>query len=238
VVNHVRPHGGLQSDAGSAITQIMNLYEFATQNLVHVAALFTLFCFLFRDQIKLRIFAAIGDLLLSLYYFVAFKDPLWNAMAWSLLNVVINTAMILIILKDGREGGMSDDELSLFRNLDTLTPGQFRKLAKQGTWHRAEEMVTLTTEGEALDTLYYVLSGEVTVRKANRDLRVDPKLFIGELAFMRGRPATATVTVSGDAHYISWSHEDLEKLFKRNEDLRTSMKLLIGRDMAEKMANS
>jgi hypothetical protein len=212
--------------------------DFIAQNLVHVAALFTLFCFLFRDQIKLRIFAAIGDVLLSVYYYVAFDPPLWNPMVWSLLNVVINTVMIILIVRDGREGGMTDDELSLFRNLDSLSPGQFRKLAKQGVWHRATEARVLTTEGQDLDTLYYVLTGDVTVRKAERDLNVQPKLFIGELAFLRKRPATATVTVSHEAHYISWDHADLEKLFRGNDDLRNAMYILMGRDVAEKMANS
>lgn len=216
----------------------MSLHNFLAQNLVHVAAVFTLLCFLFRDQIKLRIFAAIGDLLLSIYYYVAFAEPLWNPMVWSVLNILINTTMILLILRDGREGGMSDDELSLFRNLDTLSPGQFRKLVKHGTWARAEEPVTLTTEGQQLENLHYVLSGKVSIQKAGRTLDVQPRLFIGELAFLRKRPATATVTVSSDAHYMSWSHEDLEKLFRRNEELRTSMQLMLGRDMAEKMANS
>jgi Popeye protein conserved region len=212
--------------------------DFVSQNLVHVAALFTLLCFLFRDQVKLRIFAAIGDLLLSVYYYVAFADPLWNPMVWSLLNVVINVIMILLILRDGREGGMTDDELSLFRNLDTLSPGQFRKLAKRGTWARAEEPVTLTKENQTLDTLYYVLSGQVNIHKAGRDFAAQPRLFIGELAFLRNRPATATVTVSGNAHYICWTHAELATLFHRNDELRTSMQIMLGRDIAEKMANS
>jgi CRP-like cAMP-binding protein len=216
----------------------MNLYNFATQNLVHVAALFTLFCYLFRDQIKLRIFAAMGDLLLSVYYYVAFPIPLWNPMVWSLLNVVINTGMILLILRDGREGGMSDDELQLFRNLETLTPGQFRKLAKAGTWHKADDTTKLTIEGETLSQLFYVLGDTIEIIKANRNIPVPPNLFIGELAYMRKRPATATVTVSGGARYVSWSHEDLESLFKRNDDLRTAMTLLMGRDVAEKMART
>jgi CRP-like cAMP-binding protein len=216
----------------------MMAHDFIAQNLVHVAALFTLFCFLFRDQIKLRAFAVIGDLLLSIYYYVAFAEPLWNAMAWSAMNVVINAAMILLILRDGREGGMSDDELSLFRNLDALSPGQFRKLARIGSWHRATDATVLATEGHSLATLHYVLSGTVEVVKFGRSMIVEPKIFIGELAYLRQRPATATVTVSGDAHYISWAHENLEALFKRDEDVRTAMKLLMGRDMAEKVAAS
>lgn len=210
--------------------------HFLTQNLVHVAAVFTLFCFLFRDQIKLRIFAAIGDVLLSIYYYTAFDVPLWNPMVWSVLNVLINSGMILLILRDARAGGMSDDELTLFRKLDALSPGQFRKLAKIGTWHRADTPTVLTTEGEALDTLHYVLSGTIEVARASRSLTAEPGLFIGELAYLRKRPATATVTVSQDAHYISWKHADLEKLFGRDAPLGTSMQLLMGRDMAEKMA--
>jgi Popeye protein conserved region len=216
----------------------MQISDFLTQNLVHVAAVFTLLCFLFRDQVKLRIFAAIGDLLLSVYYYLAFPVPLWNPMVWSLLNVIINTVMILLILRDGREGQMTDDELSLFRNLDTLTPGQFRKLAKAGTWHRADETTTLTREGENLTVLHYVLSGVVSVTKANRNLNVSAGLFIGELAFLRQRPATATVLVAEAAHYISWHHSELEKLFSRDDGLRTAMHLLLGRDVAEKMAKS
>jgi hypothetical protein len=103
------------------------LPDVIAQNLVHASAVFTLLCFLFRDQVRLRSFAIAGDVLLSLYYAVAFPTPLWNAMAWSLLNVAINLVMIALILRDGREGTMSDDELTLFRNLDTLSPGQFRK---------------------------------------------------------------------------------------------------------------
>jgi hypothetical protein len=206
--------------------------------LVHVAALFTLFCYLFRDQIKLRIFAAIGDALLVAYYYFGLEQPLWNPLVWSVLNVLINVAMILIILRDAREHEMTDEELTLFRNLDLLTPGQFRKLVAKGKWHRAVLPQTLTTEGSELSTLHYVLDGAIAIEKAGRSFPIEAKQFIGELAYLRKKPATATVKVSSDAHYISWSHGDLEDLFRRNEDLRNAMNVLLGRDVAEKIANT
>ncbi len=212
--------------------------DFLTQNLVHLAALFTLVSFFFRDQVKLRIFAAVGDGLISIYYLLAFATPLWNPMVWSLLNVVINLIMLTLILRDGRQGGMSDLELSLFRSLDSLSPGQFRSLMKIGEWHKADTSTVLTTEGQTLNQLHYVLSGKTIVHKAKRNLIVGPKIFIGELAMLRKRPATATVTISDNADYVSWDHAALETLFQRNEDLRTAMTLLMGRDVAEKMANS
>ncbi|MCA0432195.1 MAG: popeye domain-containing protein [Proteobacteria bacterium] len=208
------------------------------QNLVHVAALFTLVCYLFRDQIKLRIFAALGDAILSLYYYFAFTVPLWDAMVWTILNVVINVAMIGLILRDGRIFQMTDSELSLYQDMQGLTPGQFRILLKQGTWHTAEEPMLLTTEGEKPDRLYYVLNGAVTIEKAGRSFPVDSRIFIGELAFLRKKPATATVRVGEGATYISWAADDLDKLFKRNDDMRNAMNAIINRDMAEKVANA
>jgi len=137
--------------------------DFLVQNLVHVAAIFTLVCFMFRDQIKLRLFAALGDALLSAYYYLAFAEPLWNPMYWSIANVVINIGMIVILLREHRMSLLSDNEMTLFRCLETLTPGQFRKLLKLATWHEVEEPVQLTTEGEPPDKIFYVLDGKVNI---------------------------------------------------------------------------
>ena len=214
------------------------MQQFLTENLVHVASLFTLVCYLFRNQIKLRAFAAAGDALLSLYYYANFNPPLWNPMVWTLINVVINTTMILLILRDGRASDMTDDELNLFRQLPSLSPGQFRKLLKIGKWHKNGPATVLTTEGESLEHLHYVLQGPVQITKAGRIINIEPRLFIGELAFLRKRPATATVSTGEGAHYISWSHTDLQKLLNKDLDLNSTLRQILGLDMAEKMANS
>jgi CRP-like cAMP-binding protein len=214
------------------------LQQFIIQNLVHVAAIFTLVCFLFRNQIKLRIFAVLGDALAATYYFTAFDVPLWNSMAWNILNVLINSVMIVLILRDGRAFEMSEDEMHLFRQLPSLSPGQFRKLLKIGKWHKDGAAVVLTQEGEALDHLHYVLQGPLQLAKAGRVTNVEPRLFIGELAFLRKRPATATVSAGEGAHYISWAHEELKKLLDKDPDLNNVLQQILGRDMAEKMANS
>lgn len=210
----------------------------AIQSLVHVAAIFTLVCFLFRDQIKLRIFAAMGDILLSAYYCLAFPEPLWNPLVWSVMNVVINTTMILIILQDGRVLQMSDDEMTLFRNLPSLSPGQFRKLMKKAEWHRTEDRQTLTSEAEDLHDLYYVLEGPVTITKAGRDTVVDPRIFIGEIALLRDSPASASVSVGAGSVYVKWRQHDLKSMFKANEDFRTAFSNLLNSDMAGKVARA
>jgi hypothetical protein len=206
--------------------------------LVHVAAIATLICYLFRDQIKLRTFAALGDLLLSGYYYFAFAEPLWNPLVWSLANVIINVTMIAILLREHRMSLLTDNEMTLFRCLETLTPGQFRKLLKLATWHETEEPVRLTEEGGMLDKLYYVLDGTVSIGKQGRLLERAPKLFIGEIAFLRDKAATATVTTAARSLYVSWEQAELRALLKKNDDLRNAMQALLSADMADKVAQA
>lgn len=211
---------------------------FTADNLVHLAAIFTLVCYLFRDQIKLRSFAVAGDLLLAAYYFFAFREPLWNPLYWSIANVLINTAMIIMLLRDRRMSLLSDNEMRLFRGLETLSPGQFRKLLKLATWHEMEEPLQLTTEGEMLDTLYYVLDGKVSIGKQGRVIEAGPMLFIGEIAFLRDKAATATVRTSPSSLYVSWKQSELRDLFRKNDDLKNAMGALLSADMADKVARS
>lgn len=212
--------------------------DFLIQNLVHLSAIFTMVCYLFRDQIKLRTFAVLGDSILSAYYYLAFPDPLWNAMYWSIANVVINAAMILVLLREHRMSLLSDNEMMLFRSLDTLTPGQFRKLLKLATFHENEEPATLTRQGERPDRLYFILDGKVTIGKDNRNFETDPKIFIGEVAFLRGRPASATVTAAEKSLYVSWEASALQALLRRNDELKNALWRLLSDDMADKVARA
>jgi hypothetical protein len=212
--------------------------DFFIQNLVHLAAIFTMVCYLFRDQIKLRIFAVLGDAVLSAYYFLAFPVPLWNALTWSIANVAINLVMILVLLREHRMSLLSDNEMMLFRCLDTLTPGQFRKLLKLASFHDNEAPATLTQQGEKPDKLYYVLDGKVKIGKDDRSLEAEPKTFIGEVAFLRGRPASATVTTAEKSLYVSWNTGDLHSLLRRNEELKNAFRRLLSDDMADKVARA
>jgi hypothetical protein len=211
---------------------------FTADNLVHIAAMATLVCYLFRDQIKLRSFAVLGDLLLATYYYFAFAEPLWNPLYWSIANVVINAGMIVMLLRDRRMSLLSDNEMRLFRGLETLSPGQFRKLLRLATWNEVNEVKQLTTEGEMLDTLYYVLDGKVSIGKQGRVMEAGPMLFIGEIAFLRDKAATATVHTANPSLYVSWKQSELRDLFRKNDDLKNAMGSLLSADMADKVARS
>jgi Cyclic nucleotide-binding domain len=208
------------------------------QNLIHVGALFYLVCFLFRNQILLRCFAILGDMAYTAYYFGAADQPLWNAMFWSGTNIMINIFMILLIWNDGRARSLTDNELKLYRSMNALTPGEFRKLTAIGKWRTATEDIALTKEGENLSELYYILEGEVDIEKSGRKIEVKPELFIGEIAYLLKKPATATVTLKKGSLYIAWPHATLTKTFAKQESLKNALSTLLSADLATKVARS
>jgi|JI10StandDraft_1071094.scaffolds.fasta_scaffold53628_2 hypothetical protein len=210
--------------------------EIMAQHLIHVGAILYLVCFLFRDQIALRTFAIAGDFAYMAYYYTAAAQPLWEAIFWIIPNMGINIVMIFLILRDRRMTTLSDDEMSLYQNLRGISPGQFRRLIKTGHWRRIAEPTTLTEEDQTLDQLHYVLHGDVEVDKGGRKIRVDPAVFIGELAFLRKKPATATVKVYPGAIVVSWRHADLAAITAKDEGLNTALALLLNSDLAEKVA--
>ena len=215
---------------------LQHLFEW--QNVVHIGAILYLICFTFRNQLYLRIFAIFGDACYTTYYFAASDKPLWDAIFWSNMNMAINLLMIALIIRDTRLSTFNDDELNLFRNLRGLSPGQFRKLMQIGKWTKAAKRDLLTEEGKPLDLLHYVLEGVVNINKTGRIINVEPAVFIGELAYLRQKPATATVHVEQDALYVSWTHAELNKAMNKNEELRTAFAMLLNNDLAEKMART
>jgi hypothetical protein len=211
---------------------------FVGENLVHIAAAIYLAGFLFRDQIMLRALVIVGDFVYTAYYLFAPAEPLWGGAAWSVVFIVVNTIMISRIIADRAHFGLSEDELRLFRKLDTMTPGEFRRFMRMGSWRTAAESAVLTHENKPVENLYFVLDGAVTIEKAGRSTPIESGVFIGEVAFLLTQPASATVTVAPQTRYVIWDAGALRRLLIRSPSLRIAFNAALNRDMAAKVARA
>jgi hypothetical protein len=207
-------------------------------HLVHLGAVLYLICFLFRDQIMLRCFAIAGDFAYVTYYFNVTDQPLWGAIFWNIPNIGINLAMIALILRDRGTASYTENEMKLFGSLPPIAPTDFRKLLRSGKWNVAEADVVLAREGEPLDHLHYVLEGGVEVEKGGRNIPVEPGLFIGEIAFLTNRPATANVKVAAKSLYFSWPREALQKAREKDQGLAGAIGSMLNADLAGKLART
>jgi hypothetical protein len=198
----------------------------------------SLVCFLFRDQIWLRSFAIAGDAAYVTYYYNVGDQPLWGAIFWNIPNAIINIAMIYTIIRDGSTTNFTENEMKLYRRLGDLPIADFRKIVRLGRWKVADVDMLLTTEGQTLDKLHYVLEGSLEIDKAGRKIQVNPGLFIGEVAFLKKRPASATVHVKRGSTFITWRNEALHLAQEKNVSMRLVMSAMLNDDMAEKVARS
>ncbi len=57
---------------------------------------------------------------------------------------------------------------------------------------------------------------------------------IGEISFLQGRAANATVSATEPCRYIFWSGEDLQKLLHRNPGMDIAMKHVFSIDLMRK----
>ena len=212
---------------------------FVKENIVHFGAALYLVGFLFRDQILLRTLVIAGDLVYISYFYFAPQEPLWGGIFWSVVFTLVNAVMIAQILADRTPFRMSVEELQLFSFLETLTPGEFRQLIKVGRWITAPEATVLAEENQPLENLYYVLEGHIIIEKSGyAPRRIEPRAFIGEVAFLLPRPASATVTVAAGARYLVWDNAALRRQQLRAPSLAIALSAALNKDMAVKVARS
>jgi Cyclic nucleotide-binding domain len=214
----------------------MPAMDFILPNLVHVGAILYLICFLFRDQILLRTFAILGDFAYVAYYFNVADQPLWWAIFWNIPNVGVNLFMIAMILRDRGTGNFTENDLKLYGKLPSIDPRNFRKLLKAGNWVTAHADTVLTREGERPDHIYFVLEGDIDLRKGGRKIDVQPGLFIGEIAFVTEQVATATATVSKNALYYAWPRGALQIARDKDHELAAAIGAILNVDLAGKLA--
>lgn len=211
---------------------------FSASILVHLALLFHAAGFLTRDELWLRALVLMGTLFYICYYYYISAEPLWDAMFASGVLALINMALIAIIVRERTVLAMSSHEAGLYSIFNTLTPGQFRKLLRNGHWRTAAKPEVLTEIGKPVNRLYYIVSGEIDLEKETGVGRIGGEIFIGEIAFVLGTNASATVTTRPGTVYIEWDVVDIRRLMNRSPAFKNAMIALFNTDMARKVAIS
>jgi hypothetical protein len=211
---------------------------YAIPYLANLAAVLMLIGFTFRDPMKLRTFAILGNLTFIAYYFLVSDVPLWTAIVSAAAIIAVNIYMMWNIMSDRRMFKLSAEEMMLYARLPGLTPGQYKQVLEIAEWHAPKVSLPLTKLGEMPKALYYVLEGQVEVTRDGKRFLVGPHAFIGELAFLRAKPATATTFANIGGLIVSWEQDALRALMKSNEGIRKAFDNMLSMDMAEKMARS
>lgn len=207
--------------------------------LVYLAFAFDVLGFSARDELALRSLMLAASVFYIAYFFVASDAPLWEAIYADVVLMMVNLFMIGIVVRERSTRTMSDDAVDLYRWFPRMSPGHFRRLMRTAERRRTDGPREVTHEYVALECLYFILEGEVTITKAGTATTLPAKgLFIGEVAFLAGVPASATVTLAPGSEYLVWQVPELHRLSKRLPDLGNALIAHLSEDMAQKVAFS
>lgn len=210
----------------------------SAEALVYLAFVFYVLGFLFRDELWMRGLLLFGTVFYLLYYFYAPQTPLWDAILTSSIMGIVNIAMICVVVAERTTFTMSQEKAAIYTHFSNLSPGQFRRVMKRGDNCVAKARERLCVGGEPLRDLYFLVAGNAEITKRGETITVQAGRFVGEVAFLRGTPASATVDVLKGATYVRWDHAKLSALMQKSPNIHNAMVARFNLDLADKVATS
>jgi len=220
------------------IEAIKTSFSLDSSLLVHLATLGYIFGFLLKNQLILRLLVLGSTFLYIAYYYIYPTQPLWAAIMGSMLIVLANIIGTLSILYDQLPIKIEPKYMPIYQSLQGIRPREFRRLMKAAEYQTTDGNFTLTHENEAPTHLYYLEQGIGIAKKNGRSFTIPEGRFVGEISFILGGNATATVDIPKGTTFLSWEKTILNKLLGKYPNLQRSFEARIARDMASKLASS
>lgn len=154
------------------------------------------------------------------------------AEAFNLSSAIIQATWIVISLFGiirlyiiNRRLRFSDDEMFfLDRAMPDLPKIDARKFLDIALFIDGETGVFLTQQGEPIKHLIYLIDGEAKVFSGGVEVAaISPGNYIGDVTYLLGEPATATVQLGTPAKYLSFEVNNLRKFLDRNAAVRRQL---------------
>lgn len=195
--------------------------------------------FLFRNQIYIRLLVAFGSFLYIIYYATVGTDPLWDAMIGSFMIATASLQGVVLLYWSKLPAAVPKKAQHIYDVIGSIEPGLFRRLYKIATVSTPGETTVLVREGQRAEQLWFLVQGTVHLkRKGSETAVLSQPGFIGEIAWLSGTTASATVIVQPGSELLRWDVDDLYRAAWRSERLQMALEALIAQDLARKLARS
>jgi hypothetical protein len=208
--------------------------SFAVQAIGHVSYVFLVSMALVRAILPLRLLAMAAGAT-SIWYGLAIASRV--DVIWESVFTLINAVQAVILIREQRAIRLTGEETSLqaavFPHLSKL---DFHRLVRAGAWRTDPPGADLTTRGKPVERMVLVSDGIAEVL-------VDDKVvaycrrgdFVGEIAFLNGTPATATVRTAEHTRSLAWEFEALRALLTKHPELRGAVQVVFNKNLIGKL---
>ena len=206
----------------------------------HLAFGLIAFSFLVKDILYLRLVSVVASLFSVLYNFYIPVEPMWIAIGWNIIFILLNLYHVSVIIYEKRPVDMTDKEKELYETMfKGLTPVEFLKITKVAEWKKFNTPLPIITQGKPVKDLILIYNGTVDVLvNDNKVAELKDGQFVGEMSFLTEKPATATCKVKHDTECLVWEQRTFKDLLKRNPSLYFSIQSLLSAQVSDALVNS
>ena len=206
----------------------------------HLAFSLIAFSFLVKDIFWLRIVSILASLFSVFYNFYIPADPMWLAINWNFVFIVVNVYHIGVILYEKREVKMDDKNEELYQTLfKEMTPVEYLKISRAAQWETLKPGQRLITQGMPVPDLYLIYNGTVDVAiDGEKVAELKDGEFVGEMSFITEKVATASCIVKYEAQCLVWKQREFKELLKRNPSLYFTIQSVLSAQVSDKLVKS
>lgn len=180
---------------------------------------------------------AVAGLFVDILLFRLTGENWTRGLGWDVVFILVNLYQLFWLVRDRVSLRLPERDAPLLRDaLSGLDDAQIARLLKAAEWKNFSPGEILTRQDAPLDSLYFLLSGRASVA-VNSSLitHLEKGSFIGEIAYLTGNPATATVTVEEPSRALSFNRVRMAKVIASDEAINGIVYQMLGRDLAMKM---
>jgi len=187
----------------------------------HLAFGLIAFSFLVKDILWLRVVSILASLFSVFYNYTIPADPMWLAINWNIVFILVNLYHVAVIVYEKRPIKMAPKDKELYETLfSEMTPVEFLKITKIAEWRPFVSGEKIIRHGTPVTDLILIYNGTVDVVVDNKWVaELKDGQFVGEMSFLTGKPAAATCIVKHDCECLVWKQPEFKELLKRNPSL-------------------
>ncbi len=199
----------------------------------HLAFGLIAFSFLVKDILWLRVVSILASLFSVLYNFYIPAEPMWLAINWNIVFVLVNLYHISVIIYEKRPIKMAPKDKELYETLfKDLSPVEYLKISKVAEWKIFKSGETIIRQTHLVPDLTLIYNGTVDVAVDGKKVaELKDGQFVGEMSFLTEKSATATCIVKHDAECLVWKQQEFKDLLKRNPSLYYTIQSLLSNQL-------
>tara|TARA_R100000278_G_scaffold103106_1_gene79535 strand:+ start:431 stop:1084 length:654 start_codon:yes stop_codon:yes gene_type:complete len=206
----------------------------------HLAFGLIAFSFLVKDILYLRLLSILASLFSVFYNYTIPLEPMWLAINWNLIFVMVNLYHVAMLIYEKRPVHMEPKDKELYETMfKEMTPVEYLKITKIAEWKKLGVGTKIITQDARVFDLNLIYNGTVEVQVDGKTVaELKDGEFVGEMSFLTEQSATATCIVKHETELLVWKQKQFKDLLKRNPSLYFTIQSLLSTQVSSNLVST